>query len=315
MSGRTSQIFGVVALLPLVGCASFEGMPKPIVPEASLVKRVEAFPIDAVFKQMDQPPFSTDKAQAKSFRNQVLSAYIGAADARYRTFRIAISKDMKGSSFGLDAAVLGLTSIGAVANGAANELSAASAALTGSRASLSKEVYMQQALPAILNSMESARLSIRAELIKGMKAPIDDYPLEQGFGDIVRYDMAGSMDGAIAKLNTEAGKAAAVEEDKYTKAVESCEPDTSTGAKWGKLNHYIYKLASDVGTKAGADQKLLDVMKVVDPQSTAAKPTDAASAKLLAGQIMATTRGGYCTVAALDALFVDITSKTGEAVQ
>ena len=75
MIGRFRKCFVLTAALPLVGCASFSGMPKPVLPVAT----VTAVPLEL---QPDHA-LKTPHADPRAFRNRVIAVYIAAIDARY----------------------------------------------------------------------------------------------------------------------------------------------------------------------------------------------------------------------------------------
>ena len=123
--------------LLLSGCASFEGMPEPVLDVNTVVAIPASYQMATVLERMDA---LDDPNEKRELRNRTAALYMAAADARYQEFRRSIAKDMKGSNFGLDLGVLGLSGIGSIAKGAAIEFSAGAAALTGTRSSLNKEL-------------------------------------------------------------------------------------------------------------------------------------------------------------------------------
>ena len=160
-------------------------------------------------------------------------------DARYLEFRAAISKEQKGGNFALDTAILGASALGAVVKGAANEFSAAAAALTGTRSSLNREVYFERTLPAIIKTMEASRIRVRAQIVQYLRADdIATYPLEQAFADITLYQLSTTIGGAIQEVTEAAGKAADAEIMKVENAIESCGPTDEIGAYWRRINVY-----------------------------------------------------------------------------
>jgi len=294
-------------------------MPKPILDVTTATTIPAEYQMAKALEDMGD---LTDATKKRELRNRVAAVYLAAADARYHEFRSALAKDMKGSNFGLDLGVLGLSGLGSIAKGAANEFSAGAAALTGTRASLNKELYFEKTLPALIVSMEANRLKPRGEIMRHLREDdVVQYPLEQAFADIANYQMAASLDGAIEQITTAAGQAAAIEVQNYENALKSCGPTSEVAGYWGRLNDFVYGLSE--GAAAGvpaagtaeADQ-LADLAQTADilglaPATAAANQKDA---EAQAAAIMAKA-ASYCTQGALTSLFDQISSKTGRVIQ
>jgi hypothetical protein len=229
----------------LTACASFNSMPDPVLTVRATNAMMEPYAVTKALQDIETAP---DK---KAYRNKVIAAYLAAADARYLSFLQQLSRQTKGSNFGLDVAALGLSSIAAIAKGAANELSTGAAIATGTRGSLNKEVYFDKALPALITSMEARRITVRGEIEQRMRDEESDaYTLEQGFADIVRYQMATTLDGAIQEITKSAGEQEAAAQELYKDAVDACDPAEGLAAKWGTVNRAMAKPASQGGPTA-----------------------------------------------------------------
>lgn len=313
--------FAMVGLaVPVAGCASFSGMPEPIMPLADAVAIPAEYQRATALETYAEYDGDEKDADRREFRNRVVSLYLSVADARYLEFRRAISRDAKGSNFAFDAGVVVLGGIGAVAKGAANELSAAAAALAGTRGALNKEVYFERTLPAIIATMEANRLRVRGEILLRLRQDAVSYPLEQAFGDITQYQLATTMDGAIQQIATAAGQSAAAEEAKYASAIESCDPDDVTGAYWKRFNHFVYDLAkgaaNGVPAAGSEDEKKLIALEGVAKllgDGTAKRATTLAEAKAQAALAIDLT-DPLCSEAKVTRLFDTIQTTVGRPV-
>jgi len=229
------------AALPLAACASFDGMPKPIMD----IKSAATIPLnlqrEQVSAEMREPTRTADGK--KELRNDVIGAYLGAMDARYAEFRRALAKEVRGGNFGLEIATLGIGGIGTVWSKAAEEINAATTFLTGSKAALNKEVYFQQTLPALVAMMDANRFKARGAILSHLRDSIADYPLQLAYADLASYELAGSIDGAVQQLAAEANKKVQAEEAHY-RAVTTCDvKDEATSALWNQISRSAYRLA------------------------------------------------------------------------
>lgn len=208
--------------LALGGCASFDGIQEPVI--ASDVAVRTALGEYGLAKSLAAIADKADDQKKRSYRNQVISIWMLAIDTRYDAFRRDLSRGRKGSNVGLDFVTLGLTSAGAIWDGAASELSALATGVGGARASLDRELYFEKTLPVLISYMDAERLRLRGAIMEGMSQPIGDYSLEQGFADLWRYQSAGSLDRAIGKAAE--GAAAQIEEAEYdySEAIGLCLP-------------------------------------------------------------------------------------------
>ena len=110
-----SKFFIFISILLLGGCTSFDGRPSPVLemePAVNLVQK-EYTPEKVIVMYNSLDPITP--AKRREYRDQVLFAYLNAADARYSNYLIGLSKQAKGANILLDIATLGLTSGVAIA--------------------------------------------------------------------------------------------------------------------------------------------------------------------------------------------------------
>lgn len=207
--------------LPLAACASFSGMPDPVLD----VRTATAIPANLQPAQAVAAFWNeTDEGRRKALRNRVIAVYMAAMDARYAEFRRALAKEVRGGNLGLDVATLGVGGLGSLAKGSANELAALSAFLTGSRTSINKEIYFEQTLPALVATMDANRIKARGTILSHLQDSAQAYPIELAYADLANYELAASIDGAVQQLTSEAAKNLADEERRYAAVTASCGP-------------------------------------------------------------------------------------------
>jgi hypothetical protein len=83
-------------------------------------------------------------------------------------------------------ATITMGAVGGVAGAAVTKaaLNSASSAVTGAEGAISKELYYQRTLPALITQMEANRTMVKASILKGIKQIDADYPLVQAYVDL-----------------------------------------------------------------------------------------------------------------------------------
>lgn len=287
------------ALLPLLaGCASFAGTPEPVVAA------------DEVVGIAREAPYRIQDAAARiaasgnttlGYRNAFIAVQLAAIDARYLQFRRKLAIQSKSANFGLEIGTQALTGGGAIAGERlANILSAGGAGLTGTKAALSKEVYFEKALPALIASMEAQRIAARAPLIAGLRQTIIEYPTAQAIADLFALQNSASLDAAIGSLTAAAARQQGAAEARYTQVVATCaEPEDGVEADWRRLRQGLKAL------DAAADEATLDIVSGLVGSDTA--PPYAEQKRLVIAKIAA----AYCTRAAVQDVMQRMTASAG----
>lgn len=222
--------WGIAAtILPLAGCASFDGTPHVVTPSRTVVGLANdgTYGIKAAADIAMLPPKTGNNTQ--QYRDAFLAVQLSAIDAQYDRFRRDLTLQGKSANFALDLGILGLTSGGAIAGqSAANALSAGGAALTGAKASLNKEVYFEKTLPAIVASMDARRLTLKATIVQRMRSAIGDYSLASAIIDVSTYQLSASLDAAVEEITGDANARKEAATKAYNDLVPTCH-DLQTG--------------------------------------------------------------------------------------
>ena len=91
--------------------------------------------------------------------------------------------------------------------------------------------------------MEARRLEVRGQIEKRMKEEdLDNYTLEQGFADIMRYQMATTLDGAIQEITASASAKEDDAQEAYRDATASCRSPKAIRTQWGAIDKRAYDL-------------------------------------------------------------------------
>lgn len=223
------RAFAALSLVPLAGaCASLDGQARPVLEVTAVAAVAAKYPPAKALETFYGK--RSDEAAQRAYRDEVIGAYLAAADLRYLEFRRDLSRQMKGSSLALDVAVLGLTGGASLAAGkTANALSAVAAGFVGTRASLSKELWFDKTLPALIAAMDARRTDVRAQILTRMQTSAQAYSLAEAFADIARYQEAATLDSAIEQITAAASEKSVEADKRYSDVVLSYSGPPSAG--------------------------------------------------------------------------------------
>jgi hypothetical protein len=202
----------------LSACASFSGAPDPVITVADAQSAITGNKPGEVIQRMKD--MTADQRTLE--RNRIVASYLLAADAKYGQFRRRLSWDVKGGNVLFDVATLGLTGLASSWKSAADDLAAAATVVGGTRASLNRELYFEKTLPTLLSLMDSSRLAVRADILKGLAQPETAYTIQDAFSDLWLYEEAATIDGAIQQAAAAAARKADEVAIDYSKAVKFC---------------------------------------------------------------------------------------------
>ena len=202
----------------LSACASFDAMQKP---DDSLAKPLTAdtYGIEQYLVQMH----GKDDAARTLDRNRFIWAHVGVIDHNYDDFKRHLSHDMKGGNFGLDLGLLAVTGTAAVWTSLAAELAAGATAIAGAKASFNRELYSERTFSVLVSLMDAQRLEVLAQLMRGSQLPESQYPIEQAYADLSRYQAAGNLDSAVQAAAEAAANKKAAADYNFSQALNVCE--------------------------------------------------------------------------------------------
>jgi len=195
----------LISLGTLAGCASFDAHPAPVLNRATVVNVANIDLSDALHDFYATDDSERGGLTPEGFRNRIIGQYLLAADYQFNDFRRQLSRQNRGSTFGLDVGALGFAGGASVAGArTANILSAIAAGLTGTRTALSRDVFFDRALPALFAAMDAVRTEIRTTIVVNMRRSGAEYPLPLALADLAAYENAGSLDSAIERVTGDA---------------------------------------------------------------------------------------------------------------
>lgn len=195
----------LISLGSLGACASFDAHPQPVLNRATVVNVANIDVVDALHDFYASTDSERDGLTSEGFRNRIIGQYLLAADYQFNDFRRQLSRQNRGSNFGLDIGALGFAGGASIAGErTANILSAIAAGLTGTRAALNRDVFFDRTLPALFAAMDGARTEIRTSIMVNMRRSAAEYPLPVALADLANYENAGSLDSAIERVTGDA---------------------------------------------------------------------------------------------------------------
>ena len=258
-------------LLALGGCASFSGSAAPVVGLQTRLDAVKALPEDEALRQ-----FASTASDArhgldpKSYRNYVAGVYERAADAQYLAFRTSLSREAKGAGFGSGAAMLVMNGA-AIVSGAEGARALAAAVTSGTYSALSKEVFQDQTLQALLAAMDSRRATAKIALHKGLREEANVYTMRDAFDAIYDLERQASLDVAIQQLTTLAMEDAADQEAALQSLYQAPPLTQGQVAQLAPIVRFVTRLSA---SDQQADLAMLNAIAGVAGVTVSARPRE-----------------------------------------
>jgi len=195
---RKGLLLLVAASLPMGGCASMRAMQQPV--RAKDLGH-SVCPSGAQIREATGTVRPADERAA--FRDGVISDCVKAIDARYLTFKAQLHTEASGTRLTTAVAATGAAAIGTFARAdIARRLAAGSAFALGTSAAVDKNVFFDQALPALEAAMDARRDVVLKRIVEAQKADrlAETYTLVGAGYDLDAYQQAGNLYGAVADL-------------------------------------------------------------------------------------------------------------------
>lgn len=281
------KMLGTTGALGLTACSSLEGSPRQVaffVPGfftpgpydvSTAINEFEHRVREPGIAQPDKNGSARDPQSAKAYRNKIIAIYMTAIDDQYGIFRRKLNSQRKGAGLGLTLASLGLNGASPLVGvGTKDVLSALAGGATSARISLDKELYFDQALPALLAAMDAERLKVKATLLERMRDDAANYSMSQAFIDLNAYQAAPSFERAIDKLTASASADRSEADTKVETAIRGCSTDDDLTIPRGQImtaldnaasnNDTLKKMAMRVGVETQRDSVALTPEALID---------------------------------------------------
>ena len=200
---RSSAVPLVLLAIACAGCAASGGYPDyPVNVEVD----------QAVLRYYFEPStiqlyLSAPAGGRGAIRNEIIYGRIAAYDIEYAKFQQDISRERSLTDTTGDITALVLNALGAslVSNATKTALAASSAAVTGSKLAIDRNIFYERTMPALFAQMDANRAEALVRIEGGTTLPDSQYPLTKAFVDLNAYREAGSLPGALSAITHAAG--------------------------------------------------------------------------------------------------------------
>jgi hypothetical protein len=200
---RTIRRAALVALVSVASCSPIRGYPTNFQDNDETIDRLKSSAEIA----RSQYNSATDSAALKTLRNKVVFNEMQICEINFTDFQARLWADNNLFSTGSDLIVLILTGLAATTGDAATKsaLSAASAGIVGAKGAISKDIYYQRTLPAILAQMSANRDKVKASIIDSINKKDDSqYPLNLAEIDLQALQRASGIVDAVQSITNSA---------------------------------------------------------------------------------------------------------------
>ncbi|MFI5020045.1 MAG: hypothetical protein ACHQRJ_00125 [Alphaproteobacteria bacterium] len=194
-------------LAALAACAPIRGYPDD--PEDTSATLTRLMPYFDGTEEAQYVALQNDATLRQQKRDEIVLARIRAYDIEFADFEEKLYLQGNSVSTGSDLLLLILAGLTATTGNAATKaaLGAASAGVVGAQAAISKDLYYQKTIPALLEQMEANRTQAKLTIFKGLDQTDAQYPLTKAYLDLDALKAASSIPGAIAAITQQAGDA------------------------------------------------------------------------------------------------------------
>jgi hypothetical protein len=230
-----SALTALIASATLSGCASVEGFARDPESPATIAAARESF----FGLRADDPYYAApDAEERKRIRDLLVYGKMKVIEIDFDALERTLNGTGNRVALLGDLGVLGLNGIASVTGGAQTKaaLAAASGGVVGAQGAISKDLYYQRTLPAILTQMEANRERVRAEIIASLKRSDAQYPLTAAEIDLRRLIRAGSIPASISEITQSANES----KESSEQAIEALRNiEFSTASSANKLGEWL----------------------------------------------------------------------------
>lgn len=143
-------------------------------------------------------------------RDRFARKMIELTDLRYSDFLDEIVQGRKGFDASSDVIAIGLDTASVIFTPASTKsiLAGMSGLTTASKTAINKVYFYEQTLPVVIAQMSAERQMVLADIHVRLSGDTTSYPLRRLLSDLHRYYSAGTIDGAIEKIQRSAAETA-----------------------------------------------------------------------------------------------------------
>jgi hypothetical protein len=202
-----SLLISALAASFLTSCASVQGFPSdPSDSSTVLLSLQKYFTSDIEDQYYDAP---NDEVRRR-LRDRIVLGQMRGYDIQFANFQREIYGNSNLVSTGGDIVVLATNAVATVTGGEVTKaaLAAGSAFMVGTQGAISKDLFYQRTIPALLAQMEANRTDAKTTIVLGLKQSVADYSLAQAYVDLEALRNAAGIPSAISNVTQAASEAA-----------------------------------------------------------------------------------------------------------
>lgn len=283
----------------LTGCATFEGQPAPVITVKMSDEALASYRVPAVLREYGR---KSGRAQ-RAYRDEVISVYIQAIDARYYQFRGNLSSEGKSTNLGFDTLLVGLVGAAALSANDADEIAAITTGALGLRSSVDKNLYFERTLPALLAAMDAERYKVRTAIANHMAQDTAQYPLAAAFVELQEYQQAGSLHAAVAAVTGQASDAREEARRDFEKRVRfTCDSEDAVNTAIDPVSDFLRGLEARALAEKGTGRTTeLNRLRLA-ANAMGIDGVGTMDADALVDAVFDALLGGFCKVEEIDGL-------------
>jgi hypothetical protein len=200
-SGHLLLKFGVAVtsagLLP--ACDSIQGYPQDPENSSAVIASLSSYFDPSWDEKYD---LSNDPDVRRRYRDVIVLSHMRAYDIEFDNFERGLYGQGNSLAVAGSLATITMGAVGGVAGAAVTKaaLNSASAAVTEAEGAISKELYYQRTLPALIAQMEANRTNAKLNILAGIKQPDSVYSLVEAYADLESLKAASGIPMAISNV-------------------------------------------------------------------------------------------------------------------
>lgn len=198
--------FGVIFLISGCGSISTGGAPDQSFDlSRDLEQLSKEFAVSTAVSNYYKVPVS----ERKDARDRFISGRMVEIDLQYLKFIRNLTSDKQQLDAATDVLNLTLGIAGTLVSGARSKtnLAAGTAGLTGTKSIVDRDFYYDKSIDALVATMNARRKEALVVILNGMSTDsVDKYPFERALIDLHQYYLAGTLNGAVQFIQSEAAQ-------------------------------------------------------------------------------------------------------------
>lgn len=197
----------LVTCLALPACQTISGGPRPVLPDQQgnfpeIVRVINARCLN-VARQ------SEDASELQIIRNDLVTAYMLAADIEYGRYEASLLDQIRSNNFAASLSILALTAVATVSGDQelARGFSTAAGLVAGGQKAYTTDQLLNQTVSVLQQQMRASRAAQRARILDKLGDPYQTWTFCLALQDAQAYERAGTLNAALAEISATASEA------------------------------------------------------------------------------------------------------------